>query len=250
MRAARPRVPSSSRRPAHAILAGGLGTRLRAVSGGAPKALVPVHGRPFLEWLLVALRRRRVRRAVLCTGFGHEQIEAALGDGRRVGVLLTYSLEPSPLGTGGALALALPLLADPFVLWNGDTFSTVDWRGLLARHVARRALVTIAVVPAADGRDFGHVALGRDHRVVAFVEKGAAGPRLINGGVYAISHAALSGVTPGHPASLERDLLPGLVARTRRVYSYHARPPVFDIGTPDRLAHFSRELSRGRLVRP
>ena len=110
--------------------------------------------------------------------------------------------------------------------------------------------VPLSRLPAADGRDFGHVALGRDHRVVAFVEKGAAGPRLINGGVYAISHAALSGVTPGHPASLERDLLPGLVARTRRVYSYHARPPVFDIGTPDRLAHFSRELSRGRLVRP
>ena len=155
MKDARPRVSSSRRRPAHAILAGGLGTRLRPVTGGVPKALVPVRGRPFVEWLLVALRRRRVRRAVLCTGLGHDRIEAALGDGRRAGVRLTYSVEPAPLGTGGAVALALPLLADPFVLWNGDTFSTVDWRGLLARHVGRQALVTIAVVPTAEARDFG-----------------------------------------------------------------------------------------------
>jgi len=234
----------------HAILAGGLGTRLRVVAGGTPKALVLIHGRPFMEWILEALRRRGVRRAVLCTGYGHDRIAAALGDGRRLGVHLTYSVEALPLGTGGAAALALPLLADPFVLWNGDTFSTVHWRRLLARHAMHRALVTIAVVRVPDARDFGFVALGKHDRVLAFEEKGATGPQWINGGAYAISHAALHDVTADKPCSLEREVFPRLVARKRGVFAYCARRPVFDIGTPDRLSRFAKELSGGQLVRP
>lgn len=248
---ARRRLRSARAQATHAILAGGLGTRLRPVAGGEPKALVPVHGRPFLEWLLVALRRRGVRRVVLCTGVGHDRIAAAFGDGRGLGVQLTYSVESSPLGTAGAVVPALPLLRDPFVLWNGDTFSTIHWRGLWESHLMRGALATIAVVRAADARDFGSVTFASNRRVLAFDEKVAGGgPQWINGGVYALSHAALRGIPADRAASLERDVFPSLVRRTRRVYAYRARRPVFDIGTPDRLAQFSQEFARGDLVRP
>ncbi len=230
------------------MLVGGLGTRLRRVTGDTPKPLVRVRGRPFLEWLLISLRRRGARRIVLCTGYGHQQIEATLGDGRRLGVRLRYSVEPAPAGTAGAVALALPLLADPFVLWNGDTYSGLDWRSLLARHLRLQAVVTIALVPVANVSDFGRVVVDQHDRVVAFEEKTATGPGLVNAGVYAINHASLDEGPPGKGCSLEREVLPRLVRQTGRVYAYYTRRPVLDIGTPDRLKRFEEELSRGHLV--
>src|SRR6188508_925154 len=89
-----------------AILAGGLGTRLREALGGRPKALAEVGGRPFIEWQLLQLKAQGLRRVVLCTGYRGDLIEADLGDGARLGMELVYSTERSPLGTGGALGLA------------------------------------------------------------------------------------------------------------------------------------------------
>src|SRR5262245_56899453 len=90
-----------------AILAGGLGTRLRSSVGDRPKVLAEVRGRPFLACLLDLLGGQGIRRVVLCTGYRGEQVEAAFG-GAYGGLELHYSREPEPLGTGGALRLAVP----------------------------------------------------------------------------------------------------------------------------------------------
>lgn len=112
------------------VLCGGQGTRLRPVISDLPKCLAPVNGVPFLSYVLTHLYRQGVRKTVLCTGYRSGMVEATYGNrfhlgGRPESVIdLVYSVEKEPLGTGGALRNALPLIdSDPFLVVNGDTFS-------------------------------------------------------------------------------------------------------------------------------
>jgi NDP-sugar pyrophosphorylase family protein len=111
-----------------AVLAGGLGTRLRPVTGDAlPKALVPVAGRPFVEWKLLELREQGAGRVVMLVGHGADLIREHVGDGSALGLSVTYVDDGSaPLGTGGAVVRALPALGDAFWVAYGDTLLTVD----------------------------------------------------------------------------------------------------------------------------
>ncbi len=105
-----------------AVLAGGLGTRLRGVLADCPKVLAPVKGKPFLAYLLEHLAGQGLRDVVLCVGYGSEQVEAVFGRSY-AGLRLAYSCEPAPLGTAGAVRLALPMLeSDPVLVMNGDSF--------------------------------------------------------------------------------------------------------------------------------
>ena len=111
-----------------AILAGGLATRLRPITKTIPKALVPVAGRPFVLWQLEYLRDQGVARVVLCTGYRSIQIEQIVGDGSQIGVAVEYSDDGTrPLGTGGALGKALPLLGPEFFVLYGDSFLPVSF---------------------------------------------------------------------------------------------------------------------------
>ena len=212
-----------------AILAGGLGTRLRPVVGDRPKVLAPVAGRPCLTYLLDQLAGAGVRKVVLLTGHGAGQVRAALGE-RYEGMRLVYSAEPAPLGTGGAPRLALAHLTAPMVLLlNGDSYCDVD---LAAFRRSHRAGTSVVLTRVADASRFGRVRLGADDRVVGFEEKGAArGRAWVNAGVYLIDRALIEEVPPARPVSLEHDLLPGWVAG-RRVRGYRCSGRFLDIGTP------------------
>lgn len=117
-----------------AILCGGQGTRLRPVIGDLPKCLAPVAGRPFLSYVLENLNSQGVERFVLCLGHGHKQVTRVpwkcSGDTR-----VFFSIEEEPLGTGGALRNALPLLdTDPVLVVNGDTFCKFELNSLLQEY--------------------------------------------------------------------------------------------------------------------
>jgi NDP-sugar pyrophosphorylase family protein len=111
-----------------AILAGGLATRLRPITETIPKSLVPVAGKPFLTRQLELLHSRGIRRVVLCIGHLGEMIQREFGDGEKFGVKLDYSFDgPKPLGTGGALKRALPLLDREFFVLYGDSYLPIDY---------------------------------------------------------------------------------------------------------------------------
>ncbi|MCX5919044.1 MAG: sugar phosphate nucleotidyltransferase, partial [Deltaproteobacteria bacterium] len=120
-----------------AILAGGLGSRLRPVVADRPKVLAEVGARPFIFYLLDQLAAVRVRQVVLCTGYLAHQIRDTLGE--TYGPMnLLYSQDPSPLGTGGALCFALPLLESETVLvLNGDSFCEANLRAFCLVHCLR-----------------------------------------------------------------------------------------------------------------
>ena len=240
------------------ILCGGKGERLRPVLSDRPKALAEVAGRPFLEWLVLALANRGLRRIVLATGFMGEAIETAMGDGRRFGVELVYSHEAEPRGTGGAVKLAAERLrSDPVLVLNGDSYCRFRVSRMLRRHRQSRAAATLWLQDVQDPARFGTVQLGDDGRIVGFVEKAphldpppqrgreeAGLPQrvreetgftvqgaLISCGVYLLSRSLIDQIPAQGVVSLEREIFPRLAAN----YGVVGRGLFIDIGTPQAL---------------
>lgn len=215
-----------------AILAGGLGTRLRPVVADRPKVLAPVAGRPFLAHLLDRLAAGGWDEVVLLVGYGADQVRATFGERYR-SLTLRYSTEPEPLGTGGAVRHALPHFArDRVLLLNGDSYCDFDPADFCR---GAGAGVGMVLAEAGDTSRYGRVEVGSGGRVTAFVEKAAAGgPGRINAGVYLFPRDRLDGLPEGRPLSWERDVLPGWVAEGR--VSAYPGGRFIDIGTPESFA--------------
>lgn len=220
------------------LLAGGLGTRLRAAVSDRPKVLAPVAGRPFLEHLLDWLAAQGVRRVVLALGHLAEQVEAFLEERRGLypGLTLTTRREPKPLGTGGALAACGPQLrSDPVLVMNGDTFVGVDLRAFLAAWAGSGAEAALVAAEVEDGARYGQLELSGTDRIVRFTEKdpSVGGRAWINAGIYILPRRLVDRLPPP-PASLERDLLEQLSPGS--VLAFRTAGRFIDIGTPESLA--------------
>ncbi len=215
-----------------AILAGGLGTRLRATVADRPKVLATVGGRPFLAYLLDQFAAAGLRRVVLCTGYLGDRVEEAFGKTYK-GLELKYSREDTPLGTAGGLRLAAPLFEGDMVLVaNGDSFCQVDLNAFVSWHVARRARGSLVLARVPNTSRFGRVDLGADETVLGFAEKeGSSGPGWINAGLYLLSKPLILQLPKGSVMSLEREVFPRWFGSGFHGYRSGAR--FIDIGTPD-----------------
>jgi len=188
------------------VLAGGFGTRLRGVVHDVPKPLAPVAGRPFLAWLLGRLAASGMRRCILATGYLSDVIEHRIGT-RWQGMEIAYSLEPEPLGTGGAIRLAANRLhGDAAHVLNGDTWLEYDPGALEDAARATGAPMAIALARVEDVARYGSVDVDQG-RVAGFREKGEAGPGWINAGCYFLCADALAALPARHAFSFEQDVL-------------------------------------------
>ncbi|MEW6387402.1 MAG: nucleotidyltransferase family protein [Thermodesulfobacteriota bacterium] len=226
------------------ILAGGAGTRLKAVVSDRPKVLAPVGGRPFLAYLLDQLARAGIKEVVLCTGYQAEMIEAALGD-RYQSLNLKYSREEKPLGTGGALRLALPHCAsDPILAMNGDSFIDADLTAFWSWFAPRDRNAGLLLTKVRDTRRYGSVQVREDGLILGFAEKSAAfGPGWINAGVYILRKHVLSLIPLGKPYSLERELFPALAGKN--LYGFPVTGKFIDIGTPESYLEAEKFFGKG-----
>jgi len=209
------------------ILAAGRGERMRPLTDHTPKPLLMVRGKPLIEWHLEKLSVAGVREVVVNLGWLGERLRAALGDGSRFDLRITYSEEGWPaLETGGGLHRALPHLGDaPFLLVNGDVFTDLPFAPLLARGPAGGALAHLVLVPNPVQHPRGDFALV-DGQVVD------AEPRLTYSGI-AVLHPQLfagcaAGAFPLAPL-LQRAMVAGRVSGERHEGLWS------DVGTPERL---------------
>lgn len=212
------------------VLAGGFGTRLRQVVADVPKPMAPIAGRPFLEILLGSLARKGFSRVVLSLGFMAEKISDHFG-ARFAGMDIAYVVEETPLGTGGAIRLALDACTQDHVfVFNGDTYLDLEVRSLEQRWQAKRHPIVVGrQVP--DTSRYGRLAVDGG-RITGFAEKGIAGPGLINAGCYVLATDALARFSLNQPFSIETDyLVPEVISATVDVFVTEGM--FIDIGIPE-----------------
>lgn len=213
------------------VLAGGLGTRLRGVVGECPKCLAPVAGRPFLDWLLDNLELCGFNHILLSLGHGSDAVRAFVAQ-RASRAEIECIVESEPLGTGGAIRLALGhAREDSVFVLNGDTWFDVSFREMLEAHREGGATATLALKPLRGFDRYGTVTLGEDGRTIeAFHEKAPCAEGLVNGGIYLLRRDALQAMPERF--SMEREWLEPQVA-TGCLAGYVSDGYFLDIGIPE-----------------
>lgn len=192
------------------ILAGGLGSRLRPLTDSTPKPLLPVAGKPIIQWQIEWLKNAGVEDFVLSVGHLAEKVQAVMGDGAGLGVSIKYAIEREPLGTAGALRNAMEegVVDEPFFAGNGDVLTDLDPRRCEGLRSVQGLVATLALVPLPS--PYGIIEAEDNGLVTAFREKPLL-PHWINAGFYSLSSAVLDYLP--EKGSLERDVFPALVRK-------------------------------------
>lgn len=232
------------------ILAGGGGTRLRERSGGLPKPMVPVAGRPLLEHQIEHCRAAGFTRIALLVHFRHEVISGHFGDGSHFGVHIDYCIESSARGTAGALRDALPRLAPTFIVLYGDTFFDVDLRALWQAHARGGAHATLLLHPNDHPQDSDLVELADDGSVRALWPyphpPGHDLRNLANAALCVIQREGLAELIPAERASdLAKHTFPAMLSAGRRLAGHLSVEYIKDMGSPDRLDRVEADIARG-----
>jgi len=203
-----------------------------------PKVLAEVGGRPFVFHLLDQLVRAELHHVVVCSGFGSDQLRAAVGKVYR-GLDIEYSREPQPLGTAGAVRLALPLVQSSVALIvNASAFCEVDLAAFWRSAITAKAQAAIVIARVADSAANGRISVDRANRVTKIERGSASGPAWIDAGRYLIPRTWLRLIPDDRPVSLERTILPSWVERGLHVY--RAPGAYADLTTPEAYAAAKR----------
>ncbi len=235
------------------LLVGGQGTRLRPLTIGTPKPLLPTAGVPFLAHQLARAAAAGITRVVLATSYRAEMFADQFGDGSAFGLQLECVQEEVPLGTGGGIRNAAASLRsgpdEPVVVLNGDILSGHDLGAQLELHAKEDAAVTLHLVEVPDPARFGCVPTDSGGRVTAFLEKT---PRpltnLINAGCYVFRRRVIDEIPAGQVVSVERVTFPALISAGQVVMGYPDTAYWLDVGTPEAYVRGSCDLVLGRLA--
>jgi D-glycero-alpha-D-manno-heptose 1-phosphate guanylyltransferase len=169
------------------ILAGGLGTRLRSVVSDMPKCMAPINGRPFLSIIIDDLISQGVKKIIFSLGYMHQTVTQFL-ESQYAGLNYIVVTEDEPLGTGGAIKLALSKAeGENIVILNGDTIFRLKLEDIVGFHAEKKSVCTIALKEMSNIERYGVVDINQDDRIVSFREKSKYDHGYINGGVYLLN---------------------------------------------------------------
>ena len=230
------------------VLAGGLGTRLRPLTEEIPKSLIPVNGRPFLEYQLELFKRSGISDVVLCVGHLGDEIKKYFGDGSRFGLDIRYSEEGEHLlGTAGAIRNAEAVLAGEFFLTYGDSYLLLDYRAVMDSFWRRDKLGLMVVYRNRNHLDRSNVIV--DGGLIKVYDKGGRTPGMdyINYGVSLLRKEALSLIPPDRPFTQEEFYQ--LLIGQEQLLAFETGQRFFEIGSPHGLDEFRRLAAAGG-IRP
>jgi mannose-1-phosphate guanylyltransferase len=234
-------------------MAAGMGTRLAPITDHVPKPLVPVANRPALEYLLARLPAAGVTEVAINLHHYGDAVQAAFGDGSRLGLRILWSPEPELLGTAGGAGPVADFLretGDPFLVLSGDGLHAIDLAALVARHRAAEAVGTLTVLEIDDPSRFGVCVLDDDDLITAFQEKPALADALSRSascGVYCFEPRVLDRLPPGGFYDWARDVLPAMLADGDRLAAYRTDAYWSDIGTVADLLRANLDCVSGAL---
>ncbi len=221
------------------ILCGGQGTRLRPVISDKPKILADVGGKPFIEILLDNLASNGFRRIIFGVGHLKEKIIEYFQARPRKDFLIGFSKEETPLGTGGAVKKAKPLIkSEHFLVMNGDCLFSVDFEKFYQSHLAKKAVLSMVLGNAIDVySNCGRVILASDNKILSFNEK----QNLISAGIYFMRKDVFNFMPFEESFSLEYDFFPKIMDYS---YGFVSNEEFIDIGTPERYQKANRLFSK------
>jgi len=236
------------------IAAGGLGTRIRSVTGDQlPKALVPVGGEPIVFRQLRLLHRYDVNEVILLAGHLSGQLREAIAPmASSLGMQTHFLIEDKPLGTAGGLPAARELLGnDHYLFLCGDIAVDMDLERLSAVHIGSLAAATIVVHPNDHPYDSDLVAVDENECVTAIMPRGNRPPgyyrNLVFGSVYCLSPRVVNFIEPDKKQDLNNDIFPHMISVGERLRAYNTPEYLRDVGTAERLARVEADIIAGLL---
>jgi len=232
------------------VLVGGEGTRLRPLTFGTPKPMVPIMNVPFLARTLERLCAAGIKDVILPAGYMPQAITDYFGDGSSLGMKITYVIEETPLGTAGAIKNVEEHIAGPFFMLNGDVLTSLDLRAMMRYHEEKGGLGVLHLIKVEDPSAFGCVVHDANGRVSQFVEKPPreeAPTDEINAGTYLLERSVLDMIPAGRPVSIERETFPRILAEGSPLYAYTTSDYWLDLGRPEHYLDAHRDILLGRM---
>lgn len=231
------------------IMAGGKGTRIASVNSDVPKPMIPIDGKPILEYQINALASQGCTDIVLVIGHLGHVIRDYFADGSKWNVNLTYVEESTPLGTAGALYYLKDKIDSDFLLLNGDVIFDIDIKRFLSYHVAQGTVATILTHPNSHPYDSGIIVADQDGRATNWLHK--EDPRTwyrnrVNAGLHMLSHRIFAYFPDLQKRDLDRDILKPLIAQ-RELSIYDSPEYIKDMGTPDRYYSVIEDIHTGKV---
>lgn len=227
-----------------AILAGGLATRLRPLTGKIPKALIDIAGEPFIVRQLGLLKKKGVERVVLCVGYRGEMIREVIGDGGGLGLRVDYSSDwPDLLGTGGALKKALPLTGGEFFVLYGDSYLECDYAAVQETFKKSGEPALMTVFRNENKWDKSNISY-RDGKILKY-DKKSSGPGIdhIDYGLSVLSRTVLD-AAPGEKFDLAA--LYGELAAGGRLAGHEVKERFYEIGAESGIRDLEKHLGAGK----
>jgi NDP-sugar pyrophosphorylase family protein len=226
------------------ILSGGFGSKLREVIYNQPKILAPIKGQAFIDHLFYNLKKHGFTEVIMGLGYLAEQVKSYMVHRPLYDLNLIFSVEPSPLGTGGALKHASKYLDSTFFVINGDTYLDCDYAKALKFHQSSKALVTLVTAKNEFASGFGQVKVNTKKQVTKFasnpnVKKGES----VHAGVYIVEPSVLDKIKSNQKTSFEKEILPKLI-KNEKVYAYASKSSFFDIGKTEGYKLAQEKLQR------
>lgn len=235
------------------IIAGGQGTRIASVNSEIPKAMIPINGKPIIEYQVELAKRYGFNDFLFIIGYLGDQIESYFQDGSQWGVHISYFRETTPLGTAGALGLLRDQLTEDFFVFYGDTVMDFDMLHMLSYHRANQADATLFLHPNDHPYDSDIVDIDAQGKVRGFHHKphpdGFVAHNMVNAALFIFSPKILTVIEPGVKCHIEKHVLPRCIASGMNLYGYVSAEYIKDMGTPDRYYAVCDDVVSGKVAR-
>ena len=210
------------------ILAGGAGTRLSPLTQYVPKGMIPVAGKPFIDYVITYLAKHGIRNVVMLLSEDDSEVyRNHLDDGSKFGVSIGYNISPRT-GTASALREAANLIDSSFVVYYGDVLTSLDLSGMIKYHHEKKALCTVALSTGVR-IDYGVGRVDEEGRIKYFEEKPVLKEYPVSIGVYTCEPRVLDYCSAG--SDLAGDVLPQMVKKGEPIYGFITKEPHHDIGS-------------------
>ena len=229
------------------VLAGGEGRRLKPLTQSRPKPLLPVAGRPCVDYVLRSLINSGVRELIVTTAYMSDALIKSISEGLEYDASILYSFETTPAGTAGSVKRVANFIDDTFVVAMGDVLVDLDVRPLVEFHRRKKSLATIALTEVDDPTEYGIVGLDKGGRIQRFKEKPAreeAFSNLVNAGIYVLEPEVLDLIPDDEPFDFSKNVFPKVLAKGLPLYGMKIEGVWVDIGRPKDLIRASLEVLR------